>query len=83
MNSTEAPGTGLPPQRPDEEFHEYMHRLYALQGGCIRKGNENKVNARLPKGLYAKFWRFLKKRDWSITTGVQYAITQVLINEQC
>ena len=43
MNSTEALGNGLPPQLPDEQFHDYMQRLYALQGGCIRKGNENKV----------------------------------------
>ena len=83
MNSTEALGNGLPPQLPDESFHDYMQRLYALQGGCIRKGNENKVQARLPNGLYAQFWLYLKKRNWSLTTGVQYAVTQLLINEQC
>ena len=83
MNSTEALGNGLPPQLPDEEFHDYMQRLYALQGGGKRNGNENKVQARLPNGLYSQFWLYLKKRNWSFTTGVQYAVTQLLINEQC
>ena len=83
MNTTEATGNGIPAQLPDEDFHDYMARLYRLQGGCSRKGNENKVQARLPKGIYTQFWAFLKERNWSFTTGVQYAITQVIKDQKC
>ena len=41
------------------------------------------MQARLPNRIYTQFWAFLKKRNWSFTTGVQYAITQVIKDQKC
>ena len=43
--------------------------------------NECHVQAKLPPDLYQQFWRFLKAKNFSKSTGVQYAIFQTLKNE--
>ena len=48
---------GSPPRGPDESFHRYMSRLYALQGQS--RGKSPQVITRLPAAL-KQFWLFLK-----------------------
>ena len=55
-----------------------------------RERTENMVNrngyhvqAKLPPDLYQQFWALLKAKNFSKSTGVQYAIYQLLQNEQC
>ena len=76
-------GDGLPPIQDGEDFHEYMARIYRLQGpeGWGLGTNGNHVQSRLPGPIYRQFWAFLKAKGWSQTTGVQYAITQLLLKE--
>ena len=82
MTTTKAPGDGLPAQLPDENFHDYMSRLYREQGYGGRDRSPY-VQARLPGPLYAQFWAFLKEQGWGHSTGIQYAITQLLNKDKC
>ena len=60
-----------------EQFHALMRKLYREQHRVETLGddiNQYHVQARLPAPLYREFHAVLKKNNWSITTGVQYAI---------
>ena len=76
-------GDGLPPIQDGEGFHEYMSRLYQLQGpgAWAQNKNCNHIQSRLPGPIYRQFFAYLKAKGWSQTTGVQYAITQLLLRE--
>ena len=64
MTTTKAPGDGLPAQLPDENFHDYMSRLYREQG--LARGESPYLQARFPQQLYAQFWQFLHQRAGAI-----------------
>ena len=54
MTTTKAPGDGLPAQLPDENFHDYMSRLYREQGyGGATAALTSKPGS---QPLYAQFW---------------------------
>lgn len=80
---SKASGAGLPPMKQGEDFHDYMRRCYQQQapGAWAKDNNCNHVQSRLPGPIYRQFYAFLKGRNWSASTGVQYAITQLLLKE--
>ena len=80
MTTTTAPGDGLPAQLPEEDFHAYMSRLYREQG--MPRGESPYLQTRLPQPLYAQFWQFLSKQGWGHSTGIQYAVVQLLKNHK-
>ena len=82
MTTTKAPGDGLPAQLPDEDFHDYMSRLYREQGYGGRDRSPY-VQARLPGPSTPSSGRFLKEQGWGHSTGIQYAITQLLNKNKC
>ena len=78
-------GDGLPQIQDGEGFHEWMQRCYQQQqtpGAWARDKNCNHVQSRLPGSMYRQFYALLKAKGWSQTTGLQYAVHLLLINEQ-
>ena len=80
MTTTTAPGDGLPAQLPDEDFHEYMARLYREQG--LARGESPYLASRFPQQLYAQFWQFLHQKGWGHSTGLQFAVIELLKNQK-
>ena len=46
------------------------------------RGESPYLQARLPQPLYAQFWQFLSKQGWGHSTGLQYAVVQLLKNQK-
>ena len=80
MTTTKAPGDGLPAQLPDEDFHDYMSRLYRDQG--LARGESPYLASRFPQQLYAQFWQFLHQKGWGHSTGLQFAVIELLKNQK-
>ena len=59
-----------------DKFHETMRALYREQHSDeeLVDRNQYHVQAKLPASLYREFHAVLKKNNWSISTGIQYAI---------
>ena len=73
-------GTGNGTQPMDDNFHQYMRALYREQHREEELGpeaNQYHVQAKLPAALYREFHEVLKKNNWSISTGIQYAVHQL------
>ena len=75
---------GLPSQLKDESFHKYMLRLYQMQRetSSLQDVNQYHVQAKLPPAMYRDFYESLIDNDWSVSTGVQYAIYNTYSKEQ-
>ena len=60
----------------DSDFHHMMRSLYDQQHETedLVDVNQYHVHAKIPASLYREFHAVLKKNNWSISTGVQYAI---------
>ena len=74
-------------QKPSESFAEWKERAFGKDTqketfGPI-SGNQYHVQAKLPPALYREFWALIKARNFTKSTGVQYAIYKLLQNEQC
>ena len=68
-----------------EQFHELMRKLYKEQHKVETLGvdmNQYHVQAKLPAPLYREFQTLLKQNNWSITTGIQYAIHKISPQKQ-
>ena len=73
---------GMPSTR--DKFHETMRALYRDQrsdDGPLANENQYHVQAKLPAQLYREFHQVLKKNNWSISTGVQYAIHSLSLQQ--
>lgn len=56
-------------------------RKSRLETGEALDTNGYHVQAKLPPDLYQEFWAFLKAKNFTKSTGVQYAIYKVIHDE--
>jgi hypothetical protein len=69
----------------EQKFHRTMQALYAAQKkDCTnskRNCNDYYVAAKLPESQYIAFYAFLESKGWSKSTGIKFAIHQLLLSK--
>ena len=77
-------------QKPGESFADWKSNAFKNARAERRENgdqtmradsNNYHVQAKLPADLYQQFWALIKAKNFSKSTGVQYAIFQTLKNE--
>ena len=74
-------------QKPSESFAEWKERVLGKDarketfGPLTGTGNQYHVQAKLPPALFREFWALIKAKNFTKSTGVQYAIYKLIQDE--